>query len=477
MVKKTIRRGTCIVLVILMLSSALWYTNEVLRIKRTDGVTTMQGLYAQKDNTVDVLLLGSSHAGMNLDASVLWSEYGIASYCPWGSIQPFWNSYYSLIEALKTQNPKVVVLDVYAATMQFEYSDDARQATNTVGMRFSANKISAVQASAPKERWADLLLGLPIYHERYTELTENDFKHFPWSKEQINQKGTDCRYGHGNFQLCDVSGITEQTPLYVKEEQYLRQIIEYCNSLNLPLVLITTPTVEREREQPYYNSVASIANEYGIEFYNFNLMDQQSGFCADDYWEDGHVNTDGARKITSLLGKLLKEKYDIPDHKGEEDYRSWDIHAETTENKYIAQITETDDYFSELARTSKMVFVVKNSSWPDDEQFSHLLDEMGKIGVNTEELRKSGGGDWILTDTIDGSFDNRFTGDMYSSFMCNGGSFAADFANGEGISVNGQKVYDLNGAGIICVVYDPIMQCCVDVATFLVDDSFVLNRP
>lgn len=110
MVKKTIRRGTCIVLVILMLSSALWYTNEVLRIKRTDGVTTMQGLYAQKDNTVDVLLLGSSHAGMNLDASVLWSEYGIASYCPWGSIQPFWNSYYSLIEALKTQNPKVVVL-------------------------------------------------------------------------------------------------------------------------------------------------------------------------------------------------------------------------------------------------------------------------------------------------------------------------------------------------------------------------------
>ena len=97
--------------------------------------------------------------------------------------------------------------------------------------------------------------------------------------------------------------------------------------------------MEREREQPYYNSVASIANEYGIEFYNFNLMDQQSGFCADDYWEDGHVNTDGARKITSLLGKLLKEKYDIPDHRGEEDYRSWDIHAETTENKYIAQIT------------------------------------------------------------------------------------------------------------------------------------------
>lgn len=39
MVKKTIRRGTCIVLVILMLSSALWYTNEVLR---TNGQTVSQ---------------------------------------------------------------------------------------------------------------------------------------------------------------------------------------------------------------------------------------------------------------------------------------------------------------------------------------------------------------------------------------------------------------------------------------------------
>lgn len=104
-----------------------------------------------------------------------------------------------------------------------------------------------------------------------------------------------------------------------------------------------------------------------------------------------------------IAGEITERKIRYSGSQREEDYRSWDIHAETTENKYIAQITETDDYFSELARTSKMVFVVKNSSWPDDEQFSHLLDEMGKIGVNTEELRKSGGGDWILTDTIDGS--------------------------------------------------------------------------
>ena len=43
-----------------------------------------------------------------------------------------WNTYHFLIEAFKTQQPKVVMLDVYGALMQDEYSDDARQATNSL---------------------------------------------------------------------------------------------------------------------------------------------------------------------------------------------------------------------------------------------------------------------------------------------------------------------------------------------------------
>lgn len=56
-----------------------------------------------------------------------------------------------------------------------------------------------------------------------------------------------------------------------KEEKYLSQIIELCKEKKAPLVFVTTPTAHREDEQPYYNTVSDI---------------------FDDYWTDNaHVNT------------------------------------------------------------------------------------------------------------------------------------------------------------------------------------------
>jgi hypothetical protein len=282
-----------------VLAGSLWYVNRAFVLKRTDGITTMQNFYEQENDTVDVLLLGSSHSGMNLDTDVLWTEFGMPSYALWGSVQPFWNSYHFLIEALKTQSPSVVVLDVYAATFQKEYSDDARRVTNIAGMKLSANKIEAIKVSTEEERWTDLLLGMPIYHTRYDELSQNDFSHFPWSEGLTEEKGSGCRYGIGKCTIRDVSQIEKCEPLHEKQEEYLLKIIDLCEKENLPLLLVTTPTVTRTAEQPYYNSVAKIAEEKKVPYLNFNLMDNETGITEADYWTDNvHLNTEGTRKVS-----------------------------------------------------------------------------------------------------------------------------------------------------------------------------------
>lgn len=475
--KTKVIQGVSVILIVVLSAAIFLYVDKVLILKRSDGITPMQNLYAQKENTIDVLLLGSSHVGMNLDTEVLWTEYGISSYALWGSVQPFWNSYHFLVEALKNQSPKVVVLDVYAATMQFEYSDDARQVTNVCGMNLSSNKINAIKVSAPQERWLNLLIGLPIYHQRYAELTSDDFKHFPWTGDLINQKGTSYRYGVGDYSLQDVSSITQSTALYPKEEEYLRKTIELSQSLEIPLVLIKTPSADRLGEQPYYNSVAQIATEYNIPFYNFNLMDQKTGLTAEDYWTDGHLNTNGSRKVTSYLGGLLQSEYNISDHRGDNNYESWNTNAQNIQNNYIKKISDTEDYFNELARSERAVFVIKNSKWPDSKEYLYLLDQMKKIGIDSDEIYQSSGGDWILTSTQNGEFINQYNGDMYSEFEYSGVKFTADFYKGTGISINGNSLYHLNGPGIICLVYDPNTQSCTDIATFLVDDEFKLIHP
>ena len=74
-----------IVLFLALSVSLFWLGNRTLIMKREDGIVTMQNFYAQEDNTVDVLILGSSHAGTNIDLETLWNEYGYSAYSLWGS--------------------------------------------------------------------------------------------------------------------------------------------------------------------------------------------------------------------------------------------------------------------------------------------------------------------------------------------------------------------------------------------------------
>lgn len=373
----------------------------------------------------------------------------------------------------------MIVLDVYAATRQEEYSDDARQATNILGMKFSKNKLEAIKVSAPQSRWKDLLLGLPLYHTRYSELTREDFQHFPWTKGLIHDKGSSFRYGSGGYSLIDVSKITERAEIYEKEVRYLRKIIELCQNENLPLVLIKTPTVKRDVEQPYYNSVQDIADEYGVAFYNMNLMDAEIGFTETDYWTDGaHLNTEGARKVSDWLGRILKEEYHLEDQRlgGDSAYDSWNQNVRNIRNGYLKEITEAQDYFEELSERDLTVFLIKNSSWEMSEEFDTLLSQMTQVGIDKEVVASSGGGDWILDSTQSGSLTNQYFADLYSEFSFDGIVFSADFKDGTGIRIDGKQVADLDGPGIICVIYEKETNACIDAVNFLVQDNFQLTR-
>ena len=332
------RRGCRIVLFVLTAVFMLYCLDRILLVKRTDGILTMTNYYAQDPGTVDVLILGSSHAGMNLDTGVLWEEEGIASYILRGSMQPFWNTYYFLQEALKTQTPDAVVLDVFAATFPFEYSDDARQVTNTAGMRPSLTKLKAVRQSAPPARWMDLALGFPLYHDRYSEITAEDFRYFFWSRKQTEKKGCGRRYGTGAVTLEKVTGQEAAAPLLEKERHFLLEIIGLCQERGIPLILISTPTAHRAAEQPYYQAVRQIAADLTVPYYNLNEMDDVTGITELDYWTDSeHLNSEGAAKVSRWLAGVLAADGLTEDHRGDPAYASWDDNVRYLEADYAAE--------------------------------------------------------------------------------------------------------------------------------------------
>ncbi|MFR1077097.1 MAG: hypothetical protein ACLSEL_11275, partial [Romboutsia timonensis] len=54
--------------------------------------------------------------------------------------------------------------------------------------------------------------------------------------------------------------------------------------------------------------------------------------------------------------------------------------------------------------------------------------------------------------------------------------FSVDFQNGTGVCINGKKVYNLNGPGVICIIYDTNTAKCVDVVSFLQANNFSLEH-
>ena len=337
-------------------------------------------------------------------------------------------------------------------------------------MKLSRNKWEAVQATAPRDRWAALMLGLPLYHQRYGEVTQEDFNYFPWSEGLVNEKGSFALYGHGNFDLGDAAAITEVAEISEKSLDYFERIISLCREEEIPLILVKTPTVDLKRYQPYCNAVEQIAAQEGLAFYNFNEMGEETGITGEDFYFDTHLNLAGARKLSRCLAEILLETAALPDHRGDSAYASWDVNAETINDGYLMSITETADYIMELQRGGRAVLLIKNGDWENREPYLSFVKALSKLGVSEAELLSEGSGAWLITDVPAGQVSRKGRG-----FAIDGKDYAVDFEQAV-VTENGSIVYSFRDLGITLLVYDYGCGKLLDTVDFLRRDYFTLNR-
>lgn len=320
---------------VLVIIVCIYFVSATLKFKYWDGVLPMEDIYNYPEDTIDVLLVGSSHMGINVDAAELWDDQGIASYCVWGAYQPMWNSYYDIVEVLKTQKPRLIVLETYGMLNLDEYVDYASRIKNTMGMRFSINKINAVKTSCPEEEWGDMILEIPTYHSRYSELTKDDFEHYFWQKDLVN-KHTVLINNTVEFETPDVSEVEERGILSEKQIEYFEKIVKLASDNDIDLLLITTPYALKEEEQAQFNSIADLANKYSVPYINYNLYYDEIGLDFSNDLSDeggGHLNGYGARKVSKSLAEYIENNYEIPDRRGDKSYSSWEEFSE--QNKAI----------------------------------------------------------------------------------------------------------------------------------------------
>ena len=317
--------------------SLLTYTVYVLTPKHDYGICSMVTYYSQEPDSIDVLTIGTSLAYAGINTNVLWAEYGIAAYNLCSAEQPFWVSYYTLQEALKTQHPKVILLDAKPAIYTRDYSKRGRTILSTYGIRDIRNRIGATLACVETPQDAvSYLLGLPEVHSNYKKLTLNDYVFPP---DNGGRGSTWKGYIESDVieyhEKPSVVWNSTKRNMNAREEEYARKIFELAQKENIPLVLIGLPNPDYANDHMYYNSLWSIAEEYGITGINYNDPNVRFGLrYSNDFADWQHLNVKGSVTFSLKLGQDLRDWLNIPDRRGDPKYDSWEECAKTWYEKY-----------------------------------------------------------------------------------------------------------------------------------------------
>ena len=462
----------------MILALCLGYINSVFKVKYGDGIYDVTKFYELEDNTVDVLILGSSHAFEDFNTGTLWDEYGLSSFILAGSVQPMWNTYYYLKEALKTQTPDLIVLEGYCTTFSSEYSDDSRIIKNNYGLKWSSDKVESLRVSSPQERWSEFFLEYSQYHTRYKELSRDDFVKNQGNPFFKDWKGFGCNMDTIPIEGIDVSGIEERNSLYKKTEKYYRKTIELAIDNDIPIVVVISPYVGiSKEEQKIFNEASDIAGEYEVPFINCNLNYDEIGLdWSSDAGDGDHLNYRGNQKFSKYIGKYLVENYNLKDHRGEVKYSSWEDSAsyirQMIYDQELVESTELSTITEKLNNDNYWIFIsVDGTCNTAEASFADFFDKYGipRDGTN---------GIWFV------SKDN-----CWNSTMDNGEYYVRtephDFHLRRSSDENGNCLneiimdndnYNRVENGVNIVVYDKLTEKIADAVGFSVDDGFTIVR-
>ncbi len=351
--KKT-KEIIAVIVSLAVIIGVLSVADRLLIEKSEDGIMQCMAMYDQPKDTVDVLVLGSSHVHYGINTAKLWEDFGIAAYDYSSAEQPLWITYYYLKEFCKKQSPKVVVLDFFSPAAfldnydyKYYFLDD-----QIYGFKLSPNKIMMMNTAfdGKVENLDKFFPAFFGYHDRYDKLEDVDFSFL--GKNNSAFKGYVPLF-HNTEVPYPVIGTDEAEAPSDKSVEYLKKIINFTKENNIELYITIVPycvnVTQQEsiiqKEDKIYNWLDDYVNELNNPAVRFDYTLKHVGDFGIDFEggtdiADGnsHLNYYGSIKFSEYLGEDLRKAYGtaiLPDHRGEDAYVSWDEHVRDVENKVL----------------------------------------------------------------------------------------------------------------------------------------------
>ena len=318
--------------IVLFAAIFLFVLQSLTYIIRTNGDVKDRfvGFYAEKENSIDVIMIGSSPVYPCFSGPQIWGEYGITCYPLSSNVQRPQAALGLVREAQKTQSPNLYVFEIKQFASDFNEDSDSMAYTRGVtdNLKYSWNRVLTINdmVSDVSDRYT-FYFDIFKYHSNWkTMVLPSQIRCFryeypdPW-------KGFVQKAGIHPAEYVDYSAIEEQMPIPDYNENSLKELLAYLKEHNLNALFVLAPyQLESDVKQKNFNYMESMISEAGYEFLNLNehLTEMDFKFDEDFYDKGVHTNAIGSQKCSTYLAEYILERYPIQDKRGDQAYQSWD---------------------------------------------------------------------------------------------------------------------------------------------------------
>lgn len=256
-----------------------------------DVIIKERNIDAESKYSIDAAFIGDSIGWAGFSPLNLYANYGFTSYncCTSGQLPQ--EGYLLLEHLFERQCPRLVVIED-----NFFYG-------RMIDVKFAVNFL-----------W-------PIFQYHYA------YKHRDRTPLPNNAKGyTDTDQVVPYVGSLDYMRTSERRKWPgIVNTFYLDKIVSLCKSKGTQIIVVGLPNTTWSSEKN--NGVLDFCKKHELTYIDYNTGTAEKDLAID--WQtdtrDGgeHLNNNGSAKVAYHIGKILKEKYNLSDHRDDSHYSDW----------------------------------------------------------------------------------------------------------------------------------------------------------
>ena len=254
-------------------------------------------ILSEKEDTIDVLVLGDSLVYASVSPMEIYGEYGYTLYDCAGPAEIFRDAYEYFEVAVKSQHPKLLIIE--------------------------GNMFFRDERKRPKDERAKKIIS------NYLPLLEHhdNWKHLLLSKDDkiVVEKGYVANKNiepSNNFDY--MIKMDKKTSILDKNVEFFEKLLDLANEYNVKIVIMGFPS-QKSWYKSKHDLMEEFASKYNIEFIDLNYEESLGIDWTVDTKDNGsHLNYTGAKKVSKYLGNYLHELGILEDHRNDSKYSDWD---------------------------------------------------------------------------------------------------------------------------------------------------------